>query len=96
MVKILNAYYENEIHRIASPFNEDSKNIIFLASEVLISGEGRPENLGKLAKNREIYYLGSGPGISLCITLIFLDVGSNYLLKTVSFQAKLSLRPSLP
>ena len=25
------------------------------AREVLISGEGRPENLGKMAKNRETY-----------------------------------------
>ena len=29
MVKISNASYENEIHRIDSPFNEDSKNISF-------------------------------------------------------------------
>ena len=43
MVKISNASYENEIHMVDSPFNEDSKNIIFLASEALISGEGRPE-----------------------------------------------------
>ena len=50
MVKISNASYENEIHRVDSPFNEDSKNIFFLAKEALISGEGRPENLGKMAK----------------------------------------------
>ena len=29
MVKISNASYENEIHWVDSPFNEDSKNIIF-------------------------------------------------------------------
>ena len=29
MVKISNASYENEIHRLDSPLNEDSKNIIF-------------------------------------------------------------------
>ena len=29
MVKISNASYENEIHRVDSPFNEDSKNVIF-------------------------------------------------------------------
>ena len=29
LVKISNASYENEIHRSDSPFNEDSKNIIF-------------------------------------------------------------------
>ena len=50
MVKITNAFYENEIHRVDSPFNEDSKNIIFLAREALISGEGRSENLGKWPK----------------------------------------------
>ena len=55
MVKISNASYENEIHRVDSPFNEDSKNIILLAKEALISGEGWPENLGKMAKTRETY-----------------------------------------
>ena len=55
MVKISNASYGNEIPRIDSPFNDDSKNITFLAREALISGEGRPENLGKMAKNREAY-----------------------------------------
>ena len=50
MVKISDASYENEIHWVDSPFNEDSKNIIFLAREALISGEGRPENLGNMAK----------------------------------------------
>ena len=29
MVKISNASDENEIHRVDSPFNEDSKNIFF-------------------------------------------------------------------
>ena len=47
MVKISNASYENEIHRVDSPFNKDSKTIIFWAREALISREGRPENLGK-------------------------------------------------
>ena len=55
MVKISNASYDNEIHRVNSPFNEDSKNIIFLTREVLISGEGQPQHLGKMAKNSEIY-----------------------------------------
>ena len=53
MVKVSNASYENEIHMVDSPFNKNSKNIIFLARETLISGEGRPEKLGKMAKNRE-------------------------------------------
>ena len=55
MIKISNASYESEIHRVDNPFNEDSKNIIILAREALISGEGRPENLRKMAKNRETY-----------------------------------------
>ena len=55
MVKISNASYENELHGVNSPFNEDSKNIVCLAREVLISGEGRPENFGKMAKNKETY-----------------------------------------
>ena len=50
MVKISDASYENEIHKIDSPFNKDSKNTFFLAREALISGEGRPENLGKWPK----------------------------------------------
>ena len=54
MVKISNAFYENEIHMVDSSFNEDSKNILFLARKALIFGEGRPKNLGKMAKNREI------------------------------------------
>ena len=56
MVKISNASYENEIHKVDSPFNEDSKNITFLAREALILGEGRPENSGKMAQNRETYF----------------------------------------
>ena len=56
MVKISNASYENELHVVDSPFNEDSKNIIFLVREALTSGKGRPENLGKVAKNRETYH----------------------------------------
>ena len=55
MVKISYASYENEIHMVDSPFNEDYKNIIFLARKALISGEGQLENLGKMAKNRETY-----------------------------------------
>ena len=55
MVKISDASYENEIHMVDGPFNEDSKNVIFLAREALTSGEGRPENLGEIVKNRETY-----------------------------------------
>ena len=55
MVKISNGSYENEIHRVDSPFSEESKNIIFLAREALMSGEGQLESLGKIAKNMETY-----------------------------------------
>ena len=55
MVKISNTSNEKEIRRVDSPFNEDSKNIIILAREALISGEGWLENLGKMAINRETY-----------------------------------------
>ena len=34
MVKISDASYENEIHSVDSPFNEDSKNIIFFGPEM--------------------------------------------------------------
>ena len=54
MVKISNTSYENKIHRVNSAFNEDSKNIIFCQG-ALILGERRPENLGKMAKNRGTY-----------------------------------------
>ena len=51
MVKILNASYENEIHIVNSPFNENA----LISGEGPNFGEGRPENLGKMAKNREAY-----------------------------------------
>ena len=43
-----------QIHTVDSSFNEDPKNINF-SREALISGEGRPENLGKISNNRDIY-----------------------------------------
>ena len=54
MIKFSSSFKLNEIHRVDSPFNEDSKNIFF-SREALISGEGRPENLGKMSNNRDIY-----------------------------------------
>ena len=38
MVKISNASYEDEIHRVDSPFNEDSKNIIFCQGDPNFGG----------------------------------------------------------
>ena len=49
MIQISNASYENKIHRVDSPFKEDSKNIIFLLEM------GWLENLGKMDKNKENY-----------------------------------------
>ena len=54
MVKISNASYENEIHRVDSLFNEDSKNIIFFQGGPNF-GEGQLKNLWKMAKNKETY-----------------------------------------
>ena len=54
MIKFSSSFKLNEIHRVDSPFNENPQNIIF-SREALISGEGRPENLGKLGNNRDIY-----------------------------------------
>ena len=55
MVKISNASYENEIYRADNSSNEDSKDIISLAREAVISEEGRSENFGKMAKNKETH-----------------------------------------
>ena len=55
MIKFSSSFKLNEIHKVDSPFNGDPKNIILFSREVLISGEGRPENLGKMGNNRDIY-----------------------------------------
>ena len=52
--QISSSFKLNEIHTVDSPCNEDPKNIIF-SREALISREGRPENLGKMGNNRDIY-----------------------------------------
>ena len=54
MIKFSSSFKLNEIDRVDSPFNKDPKNIIF-SREALISREGRPENLGKMGNNRDIY-----------------------------------------
>ena len=54
MIKFSSSFKLNEIHKVDSPFNEDSKNIIF-SREALISGEGRLENLRRMGNNRDIY-----------------------------------------
>ena len=44
---------------VNSSFSEDPKNTIF-SREALISEEVRPENLGKMSNNRDIYSLSPG------------------------------------
>ena len=57
-------FFEIKIYSVDSPFNEDPKNIFF-SKEVLILGEGRPDNLGKMGNNRDIYcYANQGWSIS--------------------------------
>ena len=55
MVKISNASYENEIHRIDSAFNEDSKKYNFFGQGSPNLVEGQPEYSGKMAKTMETY-----------------------------------------
>ena len=54
MVKISDASYENETHRVDSPFNEDSKNIIF-CQEGPIFGGGTAGKFKENGQNRETY-----------------------------------------
>ena len=54
MMKFSSSFKLNEIYRVDSSFNRDPKNMIFFM-EALISEEGRPENLGKMDSNRDIY-----------------------------------------
>ena len=49
MIKFSTSFKLKETQRVDSPFNEDPKNIIF-SREALISGEGRPEKLGKIGQ----------------------------------------------
>ena len=98
MVENSKTLCENEIHRVDIPSNKDFKNIIFCQGGSSF-GKKRRENLGEMAKNREIYCFANynkeyWPLLVLngirTFALVFLHVGSNYLLKAeeVSFQAK--------
>ena len=63
MVKISSASYENEIHRVDSPFNENSKNIIFCQVGPNF-GRGRARKFkenGQKQGNLLLCKLGSGP-----------------------------------
>ena len=54
MIKFSSSFKLNEIHTVDAPFNEDPKNIIFFQGGPNF-GEGRPEKLGKMGNNRDIY-----------------------------------------
>ena len=56
MVKISNASYQNEIHRVDTLSTRIPKNMKFLTREALISGEGRPDNLGKTYQDFTLYF----------------------------------------
>ena len=55
MIEFSSSFKLNEIHAVDNPFNEDPKNVILFPRDVLISGEGSSENLGKMGNNRDIY-----------------------------------------
>ena len=92
MIKFSSPFKLNEIHRVDSPFNEDPKNINFFSREALISGEGRPENLGKMGNNRDIYcyanwevvnleraYQSLPPGTKIPVILSFPNLPDQFL-----------------
>ena len=60
MVKISNASYENVIHRVDSPFNEDSKHIFFLPARPLFRSDGKFREMVKKQGNLLLCKLGSG------------------------------------
>ena len=53
MVKNSNPSYENETHRVDSPFNENSKNIIFFGQGSHDFGEGMAGKFREMAKTRK-------------------------------------------
>ena len=55
MVKISDASYENEIHRVDSPFNENSKNIYFFGQGSPNFGGGMAGKSKEMAKSRKTY-----------------------------------------
>ena len=55
MVKISNPSYENETHRVDSPFNENSKNIIFFGQGSPNFGGGTAGKFREMAKTKETY-----------------------------------------
>ena len=63
MVKISNAFYENKIHMVDSPLNEDSKNINFFGQGNPSFGggtDGKFRENGQKQGNLLLCKLGSG------------------------------------
>ena len=59
-IKFSSSFKLNKIHTVDSPFNEDPKSKNFFWGGPNF-GEGRPENLGKMGNNNDIYfYANSG------------------------------------
>ena len=78
MIKFSSSFKLNEIRIVDSPFNKDPKNIIFFR-EALISGEVRPENLGKIGNNRGIYCYANREVVDFERTYQFLPHGTKIL-----------------
>ena len=55
MVENSNTSYENEIHRVESPSNEDSKSIIFARGGCLNFVGGTAGKFRENSQSREIY-----------------------------------------
>ena len=58
MIEFSSSLKLDKIRIVDIPFNEDPKNTNF-SWKALILGEGRPENLGKMENNRDIYWYGN-------------------------------------
>ena len=61
MVEFSSSLLENEIHELASPYNDNSKNITFLLGRPNFGGD-TAGNLGKMRNNRDIYLLFKSGG----------------------------------
>ena len=61
MIEISGPFKLNEIPIVDSPFSKDPK-IINFSGEALISGKGRPENLGKWAITETFIVMQMGGG----------------------------------
>ena len=101
MVKISVTSYENEIHTVDSPSNEDSKSVILCQRDLTFWG-GMAGKMQEMLKNWEFCCLQmKGWSISLCTpwyqnrcsAFICLQVGPNYLIKTEEASLKAKFCP---